>query len=459
MAKSTTSAHRINWPHSLIIGLLALLWLMCYYSDARAQDSRGFVSIVGAQESYRFLAEVVERFGETTIFKYPLIEATGESAGLTMFCQGLGVQLPDIVMLNRRLTLEEYARCMQNGVGDIVELPLGYEAVVIVSNPEAPQLDLSLGQLFLALAATVPDPSNPQSMAANRYRNWQNIHSLLPDLPIEILGPPLWGSMARLLTHLGLRAGCQTLPSVQALAEANPAQYLEICNTLREDEEQYRPVSLDDEALLELLAEEPHRIALVTYGFLSQNQDQLRHIMVESVPPARPPIAEGRYPLARPLYVYLKRGHLQLIPGLREFAEKLTARTSIGSHGYLMPLGLVPLEVDKYEALTQVVELMTPMEAPTPEVAPPEAVEGENPEEAPPEDPALILDLAAWERIKDSNSIALLQLYLEKFSDGNFVTLAQQKVEELQAAEAEAQEAAEAVEALESAASDENTSQ
>ena len=413
-----------------------------------AQQSRSFVNIVGAQAAYRFLSQVVERFGETTIYKYPLIEATGDEAGITMFCLELAVETPDILMLDRRMRLEEYARCARNGVGELIEMFIGFEAVVIVSGTEMPPLDLDLGELFLALAATVPNPSNPQEIVENPHRRWQAIHSRLPDAPISILGPPTGSALERLLAQRGLALGCQRLEAIQALAETNPVEYRQVCHRLREDTEIYEPVSLHNDELLEQLLNNPSQLALTTYGFLQDYRDDLRHVLVDSIPPSVTVMQEHRYPLARPLYVYLKVGHLQLIPGLREFAEELVSEETVGRRGYLRDLGLVTLPPPDLEALIRTVELMSPMEPPTPTTAEIMAEAGTD-EEVPPEDPVLTLDLAAWEAVKNSENILMFQLYLEKFPEGQFLEMANRRLEELQTAAAEAAAVAEDIEALE----------
>ena len=450
MVRSTSSVPVID----ILAGLWLGLWLLA--TPVQAQEFRSFVSVVGAPAPYRFLSQVVERFGEQTIFKYPLIEATGTDAGVAMFCLGIGIGTPDMLMLDRRLSLEEYARCSRNGVGDIVELSIGHEALVIVTANETQPLDLSLVELFLALAETVPDPSNPETMVANPHQRWRDLGQRLPDTPIRVVGPAPWHALGRLLVERGLQEGCRQRESVMVLAETNPEQYRQICSTLRADDRHYLMAEAEADALLAQIQAEPGQLALVIYDFYDRHREALRHVLVDSVPPAVGPIKEQRYALSRPIHVYLKRGHLELVPGLREFAEELVDEYTLGPRGYLRELGLVSPAPPDRKSLVETVELMRAMEAPTAEPDP-AAAPGSPEEEAPPQDPLLVLEMAVWEQVADSEDPALVALYLEKFPEGQFSELARQQLEQLQAAaEVEAKVEAE-VEALQDAEAGEAT--
>src|SRR6185436_9694798 len=66
-------------------------------SKGQAQAVRDYISIVGSSTVYPFATVVAEQFGrKNPKFKTPKIESTGSGGGLKLFCDGVGVQHPDI---------------------------------------------------------------------------------------------------------------------------------------------------------------------------------------------------------------------------------------------------------------------------------------------------------------------------------------------------------------------------
>ena len=62
-------------------------------------------------------------------------------------------------------------------------------------------------------------------------------------------------------------------------------------------------------------------------------------------------IADGTYKVSRPLYVYAKKAHVGIVPGMAEFVAEYVSEKAIGEDGYLADKGLVPLPSDKIEAV------------------------------------------------------------------------------------------------------------
>ena len=116
-----------------------------------AQTARDQISIVGSSTVYPFATIVAERFGQTTEFKTPKIESTGSGGGMKLFCAGVGVKYPDITNSSRRMK-----NCQANGVNDITEVLIGYDGIAVANSVDAPQLQLTRRDLYLALAKMVP---------------------------------------------------------------------------------------------------------------------------------------------------------------------------------------------------------------------------------------------------------------------------------------------------------------
>ena len=169
----------------------SLLFVAALFSGAAtAQSARDYISIVGSSTVYPFATVVAEQFGKTTKFKTPKIESTGSGGGFKLFCAGVGTENPDITNASRAMKKSEFDTCQSNGVKDIVEVKIGYDGIVVANSKKAPALKLTRKDLFLALAKDVPDPKGGEKAVANPYKTWKDVNPALPNVKIEVLGPP-----------------------------------------------------------------------------------------------------------------------------------------------------------------------------------------------------------------------------------------------------------------------------
>ena len=117
--------------------------------DAAARDQ---ILIVGSSTVFPFATTVAESFGQSGDFKPPIIESTGTGGGMKLFCAGVGAEHPDIANASREITDSELKSCATNGVTAITEIKIGFDGIVIANNTSMPPLDVTLDQLYLALA-------------------------------------------------------------------------------------------------------------------------------------------------------------------------------------------------------------------------------------------------------------------------------------------------------------------
>ncbi|MGB5537627.1 MAG: substrate-binding domain-containing protein, partial [Thiogranum sp.] len=194
--------------HTLIIGLAAALSL-AVPGITSAQSARDHISIVGSSTVYPFATVVVEQFGKTTEYKTPTVESTGSGGGMKLFCAGVGVQYPDITNASRRIKKSEFDTCQKNGVTDIVEIKIGYDGIAIANSKKAEPLNLTLRDIFLALAKQVPNPDDGKTLVANPYETWKDVNAALPDRAIEVLGPPPTSGTRDAFAELAMEGGCK----------------------------------------------------------------------------------------------------------------------------------------------------------------------------------------------------------------------------------------------------------
>ncbi len=151
---------------------------------------RDTISVVGSSTVYPFSTVVAERFGKKTSFSTPKVESTGSGGGMKLFCNGVGLTTPDITNASRRIKKSEFDKCQSNGVKDIVEVHVGFDGIAIANSTKAEQLQLTRLDLFLALASKVPNPDGSQTLVENPYQTWKQVKASLPDIKIEVIGPP-----------------------------------------------------------------------------------------------------------------------------------------------------------------------------------------------------------------------------------------------------------------------------
>ncbi len=331
----------------LIAGLVATVGSVTA-SSGQAQAVRDYISVVGSSTVYPFATVVAENFGRrNSNFKTPKIEATGSGGGIKAFCSGVGVQYPDVANSSRRITAGEVAECVKRGVGGIVEVKIGYDGIVLANAKGAPRYQLTLREIYLALAKNVPDPAGAAKLVPNPYTKWSELNASLPRDDIEVLGPPPTSGTRDAFNELVMEGGCKTFTWIAALPRD---AYLAACHTLRDDG-RFIDATENDNLIVQKLEKSPRQLGIFGYSFLEQNADKVQGAHIDGVAPDFDSIADGRYAVSRPLYFYVKKAHAEVIPGMREYLAEFTSDAASGEFGYLTDTGLIPLTEEERSAV------------------------------------------------------------------------------------------------------------
>jgi len=72
-------------------------------------------------------------------------------------------------------------------------------------------------------------------------------------------------------------------------------------------------------------------------------------------------ISNGSYPVARPLFMYVKKAHIGVIPGIAEYLTEFTSPKAWGPEGYLASKGMIPLSDSERGQVKQAATDLTPM--------------------------------------------------------------------------------------------------
>ncbi len=333
------------------ISLTVLSCLASVLACAGTAQARDQIRIVGSSTVFPFSAAVAERFGRKTDFKTPVVERTGTGGGMKLFCAGVGEGYPDITNASRRIKESEFAKCADNGV-TMTEVKIGFDGIVLANSWEAKALELTLAQIFLALAQRVPVDGK---LAANPYTRWSDIDPSLPDTRIEVLGPPPTSGTRDAFVEIAIEGGCAAIESAKALGLTQSA-----CHIIREDGA-FIEAGENDNLIVQKLVANPDAVGIFGYGFLDQNFDRVQGAVIDGIEAEFENIASGDYPIARSLYVYVKNEHMSVVSGLREFVGELTSEGAWGPDGYLVDKGLIPLSDGERQLVRDAAAALTPL--------------------------------------------------------------------------------------------------
>jgi phosphate transport system substrate-binding protein len=319
----------------LIFSLTVAAVLLRPAGSAAAQEQ---IWIAGASAVQPFTTAVAARTAKAAGAPAPVIEETGTDLAFEYLCGGSGAGYPNVASVTRRITRSELDACRRNGVKEIVEVPVGLDILVLAQSKAGPLTRVTLAQLFLALAGSVPGPDG--RLVANPNRTWSEIDAGLPAVAIDVRVPPQATGTRHDLEELFLAKGAERIPAL-AKAMGENAALRRRARTMRSD----TPVVTvhdGEDTLVQELSAYPNAIGILAYRFFKAHSTRLRGVVVEGAD-VEQDVYSGRYPGARTLYLYLRKAEMDTVPGLSMLGAEYLSREALGPDGYLLKLGFVPL--------------------------------------------------------------------------------------------------------------------
>ena len=326
--------------------LLSVVVAIACTSAAHARDQ---IRIVGSSTVFPYTQAVAEQFVNMTGAAAPVVESTGTGGGMKLFCAGIGERHPDLTGASRAMKSSEHELCRSNGVSNITEALIGYDGLSIaISRGNDHDWDLSLTEIYLAVAAEVPVDGE---WAENPNKLWSDVRADLPEQEILVYGPPPTSGTRDAFVELAMHPGCEGLDFV---ADKGGDWIDENCSRMRLDGV-FVEAGENDNLIVQRLNADANAMGIFGYSFLFENLDSLKPISVAGVSPDAGTIGDFSYPIARPLYVYIKNDHRGVIPGFQEFIEEYMSEDALAPGGYLSERGLVALPDDERSELQKAV--------------------------------------------------------------------------------------------------------
>lgn len=309
-------------------------------SVALAASARDQIQIAGSSTVLPYATIVAEAFGENTDFPAPVVESGGSSAGLKQFCEGVGENTIDIANASRKIKDKEIAACAEAGVTDIIEVRIGYDGIVFASDINGESFAFEPADWYNALAAEKPVDG---AMVANSAASWNEVNPNLPAQEIAAFIPGTKHGTREVFEEKVLLQGCEDTGALAAILEINGGDEdaaEATCMAVRTDGVS---VDIDGDYTETLASIDANKNGIGVFGlsFYEGNTDKLQVATIAGVVPSTESISTGEYPVSRPLYFYIKKAHIGVIPGLKEYAQFFTHEEIAGPNGPLAAYGLV----------------------------------------------------------------------------------------------------------------------
>ncbi len=320
-------------------------------ASAGNAEMRQEIRIVGSSTVYPFSTKVAQEFRNKTGVNV-VVESTGSGGGHKLFCEGAGLDTPDITNSSRRQKSSELAMCAENGVDEVIEVKIGSDGIAIANTRTGPNPDLSLKQIFQAFAKQIPVSDTDCTLQDNPNQTWADIDPSFSTDRIEAHGPPPTSGTRDAFVEIAMEGGAKGYACLAELANEDGDAFTEVAHTLREDG-RWIDSGENDNAIIQTLGNTPTAIGVFGYSFLDQNRDKVKGLHVDGAEPTFDNVASGEYPISRSLFFYIKKAHIAELPAIREYALEFTSDSASGEGGYLEEIGLIPLpeeERAKYRA-------------------------------------------------------------------------------------------------------------
>jgi len=305
-----------------------------------AAQARDQVQVAGSSTVLPYASIVAEAFGKNTDVPTPVVESGGSAASLKRFCEGVGENTIDVANASRKIREKEIKACAEAGVKDIIEVRIGYDGIVFASQKSGPAFPaFQPADIFNALGAKVLKDGK---LVDNPNNTWADFNADLPSVEIAAFIPGTKHGTREVFEEKVLAVGCEATGALQAMIDSGMSEddAEDACIDVRADGKS-TDIDGDYTETLARIDSNPNGIGVFGLAFYENNTDKLKVATMGGIAPTTESIASGEYPVSRPLFFYVKKAHIGVIPGLKEYAQFFIADEIAGADGPLATYGLV----------------------------------------------------------------------------------------------------------------------
>jgi phosphate transport system substrate-binding protein len=315
----------------LLLAALAVVAAACGGDDdnggdaaASEEDLSGEILVSGSSTVEPISSLNAEKFQSANPGVSIAVDGPGTSDGFELFCNGE----TDISDASRPIEAEEIQACEDNGI-EFVELKVAIDGLSVITSTENSEVEcLDFLDLYALLG--------PESEG---FDNWSDANDLAaevkapnapyPDAPLEITAPGEESGTFDSFVELVLE-GTSEAQGVPEDDWAPRADYT---------------ASANDNVIIEGISGTPTSLGWVGYAFYQNNSDTVKALQVSNeaedvscTAPDPETIASGEYPIARDLFIYVKKESIDNKPEVQAFVDFYLGEdglTSVGEVGYV----------------------------------------------------------------------------------------------------------------------------
>ncbi|MBY0564585.1 MAG: PstS family phosphate ABC transporter substrate-binding protein [Hyphomonadaceae bacterium] len=299
-----------NTKRAVLALAAALALAACGGGDTETAPGSTSESIVidGSSTVYPLTEAAAEAF--TTTQRGAARVTVGESGtggGFRKFCRSE----TQIQNASRPILLDEMRACDEAGVR-YVEVLIAFDGLSVVVHPSNPVTGVTKAEL-----RRIWEPS-----AEGTITRWRQVNPAWPDQALQLFGP-------------GTASGTFDYFTEAVMGDGGSS---------RTD---FTP-SEDDNVIVQGVAGNANALGYFGFAYYLQNRDRVRSLTVDGVAPTPETIADGSYPLSRPMFVYVNAEALRR-PQVQRFMLYYVANAA-----RLAPeVGYVPLPQSAYDTYAQ----------------------------------------------------------------------------------------------------------
>ena len=176
----------------------------------------------------------------------------------------------------------------------------------------------------------------------NPNKLWSDIDASLPKEKIEVLGPPPTSGTRDSFMELAMEPGAAKFKSLADLKKSDVKAYDAVWKSMREDGAFVEAGENDNLIVQKLQANRQLSASLVSRSS-RKTPAPSRMLKLTASTATYETIASGDYKMSRPLYIYVKKQHVGVVPGIAEFVAEYVSEKALGEDGYLGAKGLITL--------------------------------------------------------------------------------------------------------------------
>lgn len=290
-----------------VLVLLALVLLLAAACGDGEGGGESQVDVSGSSTVEPISTRVAELYEDTGAAAVVNVDGPGTGDGFQLFCDGQ----TDVSDASRPIEDEEVEACEANGV-EFIELKIAFDGIAILTNPESDLDCLTFADLY---ALVGPE--------AEGFDTWADAGDLAaelgsttryPDGALQVVGPGEESGTYDSFVELVLGDLAEERVAAGAITEAE-------AETTRPDYQS----SSDDNTIIQGVEGGTTAIGWVGYAFAQEAGEGVRQVGVDGgdgcVEPSATTIADGSYPISRPLFLYVSTASLDENPAVAGYVE------------------------------------------------------------------------------------------------------------------------------------------